>query len=59
MGNSDKVEKKHTESIQSVMSGAAPIGDLDAKRFLKRAPDAKFIQGYGKFFVFFFLINKC
>jgi acyl-CoA synthetase (AMP-forming)/AMP-acid ligase II len=56
MGNSDKVEKKH---IQSVMSGAAPIGDLDAKRFLKRAPDAKFIQGYGKFFVFFFLINKC
>jgi acyl-CoA synthetase (AMP-forming)/AMP-acid ligase II len=29
------------------MSGAAPIGQSDAERFIKKAPNARFFQGYG------------
>jgi 4-coumarate--CoA ligase len=47
MNNSDILQKKHTESIRYVMSGAAPIGANDAERFQQIAPDSKFFQGYG------------
>lgn len=44
----EHVEKKHTENIRGVMSGAAPLGKADAERFLTRFPNIKhFIQGYG------------
>lgn len=43
----DKVKEKHVKSIKYVMSGAAPIGKSDAERFIKKAPNAKFFQGYG------------
>lgn len=47
MSNCDKVERKHTQSIKYVMSGAAPIGSHDAERFNLKAPQAQFLQGYG------------
>ncbi|CRK97641.1 CLUMA_CG011026, isoform A [Clunio marinus] len=47
MSNCDKLQEKHTKSIKYVMSGAAPIGSLDADRFNLKAPNAKFFQGYG------------
>jgi 4-coumarate--CoA ligase len=49
MGGNDKVGQKHIEHIKHVMSGAAPMGELDAKRLMKKAPQIKFIQGYGNF----------
>ncbi|XP_070493219.1 uncharacterized protein [Chironomus tepperi] len=45
--NFDKVTLKHTESIKYVMSGAAPLGKSDAEKFLEKAPNASFFQGYG------------
>lgn len=33
MGNHDKVTNKHVDNIRIVMSGAAPLGQLDAERF--------------------------
>jgi 4-coumarate--CoA ligase len=43
----DKIEKKHTESINLIMSGAAPMGKSDVDRLFKRIPDTKFFQAYG------------
>lgn len=34
-------------SVKNVISGAAPIGQSDAERFIKKAPNVKFLQGYG------------
>lgn len=45
--NFDKVTLKHTQSIKYVMSGAAPLGRSDAEKFLEKAPNASFFQGYG------------
>ncbi|KAL7033262.1 hypothetical protein ACKWTF_007522 [Chironomus riparius] len=45
--NFDKVTLKHTQSIKYVMSGAAPLGKSDAEKFLEKAPNASFFQGYG------------
>lgn len=47
MSNYEKVELKHTRSIKYVMSGAAPLGALDAEKFQQKAPFTKFFQGYG------------
>lgn len=47
MNNCDKLERKHTQSIKYVMSGAAPIGPHDAERFNQKAPLSQFFQGYG------------
>lgn len=47
MNNFEHLSLKHTQSVKYVMSGAAPIGASDADRFVERAPNAKFFQGYG------------
>lgn len=47
MGHYDKFESKHAESLRYVMSGAAPMGESDAERFIKKAPKVCFFQGYG------------
>ena len=47
MNNYDKLTLKHTETVKSVMSGAAPLGASDGERFRVIAPNAEFFQGYG------------
>lgn len=47
MGHHDKITNKHTDSIRAIMSGAAPMGTPDAERLIARAPQIKFVQGYG------------
>ena len=47
MGHYDKFESKHADSLKFVMSGAAPMSQQDAERFLKKAPHVCFFQGYG------------
>lgn len=47
LANFDKIEKKHTESINLIMSGAAPMGGSDVDRLFKRVPNTKFFQAYG------------
>lgn len=47
LGHHDKVTKKHTETLRTVMSGAAPMGAPDADRLIARAPQIQFMQGYG------------
>ena len=47
MSNYDKLEPKHTSSVKSVMSGAAPLGAADVERFVKKAQDIDIFQGYG------------
>jgi acyl-CoA synthetase (AMP-forming)/AMP-acid ligase II len=47
LANSDKVEKKHTESIRYIICGAGPITKPDVERLLDRIPNAAFIHGYG------------
>ncbi|KAG5672098.1 hypothetical protein PVAND_002253 [Polypedilum vanderplanki] len=45
--NYDKIGPQHTQSIKYVLSGAAPLGGSDIEKFLKIAPNAKFLQAYG------------
>lgn len=47
LGHHDKVSPKHTQAIRTIMCGAAPLGLADADRLIARAPNVKFVQGYG------------
>jgi 4-coumarate--CoA ligase len=47
LGHYDKIEKKHTESIKYIVSGAAPMGKTDVERLFARIPNTKFYQAYG------------
>jgi acyl-CoA synthetase (AMP-forming)/AMP-acid ligase II len=47
LANSERVEKKHTDSIRYIICGAGPIGQSDVDKLLERIPNAKFIHGYG------------
>ncbi|XP_055375419.1 uncharacterized protein LOC129608084 [Condylostylus longicornis] len=45
--NVPTVKTEFLNSVRSVMTGAAPIGGMDAIRFLEKFPDVQLIQGYG------------
>ncbi|XP_055842281.1 probable 4-coumarate--CoA ligase 1 [Episyrphus balteatus] len=45
--NSPKVTPEHLAHLRMFMSGAAPIGQADVERMLKKFPNTKFMQGYG------------
>lgn len=47
LATSNKVEKKHTESIRYIICGAGPIGKASVDPLLEKIPNAKFIHGYG------------
>jgi acyl-CoA synthetase (AMP-forming)/AMP-acid ligase II len=47
MNSYDKLQEKHTRSVEVVVTGAAPIGANDAERFNVRFPNAGFFNGYG------------
>lgn len=47
MANNDSVGGKHVNSIRNIISGAAPMGASDAERLLVKAPNIKFVQGFG------------
>lgn len=46
-GKSDLVKPEHGKSVRLVMSGAAPLAADDVERFWSKAPQVKFMQGYG------------
>ncbi|EDW00257.1 GH11952 [Drosophila grimshawi] len=47
MINHPKLTQETAKSLRVVMSGAAPIGQHDVERFLKKFPNVRFMQGYG------------
>lgn len=47
LGNYDKVEKRHTESVKYILCGAGPIGKLDIERLNSKMPHIQVQQGYG------------
>lgn len=46
-GKSDLIKPEHGQSLRLAMSGAAPLAAEDVERFWNRAPQVKFMQGYG------------
>ncbi|XP_030378111.1 4-coumarate--CoA ligase 1 [Scaptodrosophila lebanonensis] len=47
MINHPKLTQEIAPNLRAVMTGAAPIGQHDVERFLKKFPKARFMQGYG------------
>lgn len=47
LSNSNEVKNEHLSSLRMIMSGAAPLGGTDVERFMVKAPQVKFSQGYG------------
>ncbi|KAH8384991.1 hypothetical protein KR093_004755 [Drosophila rubida] len=47
MINNPKLTQEVASNLRVVMSGAAPIGQHDVERFLKKFPKTRFMQGYG------------
>ncbi|XP_055911806.1 uncharacterized protein LOC129945881 [Eupeodes corollae] len=45
--NSPKVTAEHAPNLRMIMCGAAPIGQSDIERMLKKFPNCSFMQGYG------------
>ncbi|BET01218.1 AMP dependent coa ligase [Nesidiocoris tenuis] len=47
LGNSPKVTGETLKSVRTVVSGAAPVGQADIDKVLKKMPGALYKQGYG------------
>lgn len=47
MNHFEALKPEYLESIRLVISGAAPLAKTDVEQFIKRAPQVKFLQGYG------------
>lgn len=47
MNHFEALKPEHTESIRLIISGAAPLAQTDVEKFLERAPQVKFLQGFG------------
>ncbi|KAJ6633242.1 4-coumarate--CoA ligase 1 [Pseudolycoriella hygida] len=47
LGGHPSVTSKQLQNVQVVVSGAAPIGNLDAERLIQKSPQIEFLQGYG------------
>lgn len=48
LGSKDEITKDHLKHLRCIVTAAAPIGDEDILRCLRKAPrDTKFVQGYG------------